>query len=331
YGARRVLMLGGLLYALGLAGMAFAESGSMLHLSGGVLIGVAVGGTAFGIIFSALGKIVPEKNRAMAFGVGVAAGSFGQFLFSPVIGRLIDGLGWHTALLVLSAIAALIIPFAFGVKGDSPDPTKSVTFNPAQALRGAIRDRSFHLLFWGYFVCGLQVVFIGLHLPVYLQDNGFSGNVGAMALALIGLFNIVGSLLSGYFGQTLSKKWMLVAIYLARSAVMAAFVLVPVSEYSIYLFSATMGLLWLSTVPLTSSLVGQVWGVKYLGMLGGVIFLGHQLGSFVGAWMGGRLYDQTGSYDIAWMVVIAFGLFAAVMHAPIDQRPLAERKPALAS
>ena len=330
YGSMRVLMLGGLFYAAGLAGMTMAETGSMLHLTAGALIGIAIGGTAFGIVFAALGKIVPEEKRALAFGVGVAAGSFGQFLFTPIIGMLIDSQGWQNALMILAGTALLIVLFALGVKGAPPATDGPVSFNPGEALRAAVRDRSFHLLFWGYFVCGLQVVFIGLHLPVFLQDQGFTANVGALSLALIGLFNIIGSLSSGYIGQRLSKKWMLVVIYLARSLVMSLFLLFPITEVSIYLFSAGMGLLWLSTVPLTTALVGQVWGIKYLGMLGGVIFLGHQLGSFMGAWLGGRLYDTFGSYDYAWAIVIAFGLFAAVMHAPIDQRPLAARQPVAA-
>lgn len=326
YGSVRVLVLGGVLYATGLVGMAYAETGAMLHVTSGLLVGVAIGGTAFGIVFAALGKIVPEEHRAMAFGFGVAAGSFGQFLFTPVIGMLIDSQGWQNALFMLAGTALLIVLLAFGIRGNPPSADSAVSFNPMQAMRGAIKDRSFHLLFWGYFVCGLQVVFIGLHLPVYIQDQGFTANVGALSLALIGLFNIVGSLTSGYLGQKLPKKWLLVVIYLSRSAVMGLFLLVPISAFSIYVFSAAMGLLWLSTVPLTTALVGQVWGVRYLGMLGGVIFVGHQLGSFMGAWLGGRLYDMFGSYDYAWAMVIAFGLFAAVVHAPIDQRPLASRQ-----
>lgn len=327
YGAARVMMFAAFAYALGLAGMAFAETASTLYLTSGLFIGIAVGGTAFGVVFSTLGKIVPEEHRAMAFGVGVAAGSFGQFLFTPIIGMLIDTFQWQNALLILAVTALTIVVWAFGVRGDQPDPNKTIEFDLAGALNSAIRDPSFHLLFWGYFVCGLQVVFIGLHLPVFLSDEGFDVTVGATALALVGLFNIAGSLISGYLGQTLSKKWMLSVIYILRSVVMAGFLLAPITTASIYVFSALMGLLWLSTVPLTSALVGQIWGVRYLGTLGGVIFIGHQLGSFLGAWLGGRIYDTTGSYDYAWMLVIAFGLFAAVMHAPINQQPLVERKP----
>nr|QMS48155.1 putative MFS transporter precursor [uncultured bacterium] len=190
------------------------------------------------------------------------------------------------------------------------------------ALRGAVGDRNFHLLFWGYFVCGLQVFFIALHLPSYLIDKGMTVNVGANAVALIGLFNIVGSLASGALGQRYSKKWLLAAIYVVRSIVIGLFLLAPLTVASVYLFSAAMGILWLSTVPLTNAIVGQRWGVGVLGLLGGVVFLGHQIGSFLGAWLGGVFFDRFGDYDYAWAMIIAFGLFAAVMHAPIDQRPV---------
>ncbi len=327
FGARRVLLAGGLLYMLGIVGMAYAESGTMLVLTSGLMLGVAVGATAFGIIFSVLGKIIPEDKRSLAFGVGTASGSLGQFLFLPLSGILIDSIGWHSALLVLAALAALIMLLAIGVGGHRQSQAWSSDISLGQALSTAMRDRSFHLLFWGYFVCGLQVVFIGLHLPVYLQDQGLSANVGATAVALIGLFNIVGSISSGYLAQRVSKKKLLTTLYVLRSLVMIAFLLLPLSVVSVYLFAGAMGLLWLSTVAPTTALVGQMYGVKYLGMLGGIIFFGHQIGSFLGAWLGGRIFDMTGSYDMAWLMVILFGAFAALMHMPIDQRPLTDRKP----
>lgn len=325
FGARKVLVLGGILYVLGLVGMAYAESGSALVLTAGLMMGVAVGGTAFGIIFSVLGKIIPPNRRSLAFGVGTAAGSFGQFLFLPLAGLLIDGIGWQMTLLYLAMISALIIVLAQGMPAAQPKANTEADISGKQAFALAIRDRSFHLLFWGYFVCGLQVVFIGLHLPVYLQDQGFSANVGATAIALIGLFNIIGSIGAGYLGQHVSKKGMLTTIYVLRSVVMITFLLVPLSTVSIYSFAGAMGLLWLSTVPTTTALIGQMYGVRYLGMLSGVIFFGHQIGSFIGAWLGGRIFDTTGSYDMAWFMVIVFGAFAAAMHLPIDQRPLADR------
>ena len=328
YGSMRTLLLGAVLFVLGFLGMAWAESGATLSLSAGVVMGIAIGGTSFGIILATLGRIVPAEQRSFAFGVGVASGSFGQFLFLPLAGKLISALGWQAALLVHAAIVAAILLLALGVRGEQRAAARAGSVRLADALRGAIADRSFHLLFWGYFVCGLQVVFIALHLPAYLIDKGMSGNVGATAVALIGLFTVIGALAAGVLGQRLSRKWLLAAIYVARSVVIGLFLLAPLGAWSVYLFSAAMGLLWLSTVPLTNALIGQRWGVQYLGVLGGIVFLGHQIGSFLGAWLGGRFFDTFGNYDYAWAMVIAFGAFAALMHAPIDQRPLGERRAA---
>jgi len=323
YGSMRTLLLGGLLYVIGFLGMAWAEGGAGLSLSAGVVMGVAIGGTSFGVVLATLGRVVPAEQRSLAFGIGVAAGSFGQFLFLPIAGQLIQRIGWQDALLVHAAIAALIVVLALGVRAENDAHAARGEVRLGQALRDAMGDRNFHLLFWGYFVCGLQVVFIALHLPSYLMDKGMSVNVGANAVALIGLFNIVGSFASGALGQRYSKKWLLAAIYVVRSIVIGLFLLAPLSVASVYLFSAAMGLLWLSTVPLTNALVGQRWGVRVLGLLGGVVFFGHQIGSFLGAWLGGVFFDSFGNYDYAWAMVIAFGLFAAAMHAPIDQRPAA--------
>lgn len=323
YGSMRTLLLGGLLYVIGFLGMAWAEGGAGLSLSAGVVMGVAIGGTSFGVVLATLGRVVPAEQRSLAFGIGVAAGSFGQFLFLPIAGQLIQRIGWQDALLVHAAIAALIVVLALGVRAENDAHAARGEVRLGQALRDAMGDRNFHLLFWGYFVCGLQVVFIALHLPSYLMDKGMSVNVGANAVALIGLFNIVGSFASGALGQRYSKKWLLAAIYVVRSIVIGLFLLAPLSVASVYLFSAAMGLLWLSTVPLTNALVGQRWGVRVLGLLGGVVFFGHQIGSFLGAWLGGVFFDRFGNYDYAWAMVIAFGLFAAAMHAPIDQRPAA--------
>jgi MFS family permease len=321
YGSMRTLLLGGVLYVVGFLGMAWAESGTGLSLSAGVVMGIAIGGTSFGIVLATLGRVVPAEKRSLAFGVGVAAGSFGQFLFLPLAGQLILRIGWQQALLVHAALAALIIVLALGVRAEDEAHATRGQVRLGQALCGAVGDRNFHLLFWGYFVCGLQVVFIALHLPSYLLDKGMSVNIGANAVALIGLFNVIGSLASGALGQRYPKKWLLAAIYVVRSIVIGLFLLAPLTEMSVYLFSAAMGLLWLSTVPLTNALVGQRWGVGVLGLLGGVVFFGHQIGSFLGAWLGGVFFDRFGNYDYAWAMVIAFGLFAAAMHAPIDQRP----------
>jgi MFS family permease len=325
YGSLRTLLLGGVLYVLGLLGMAWAETGLGLTLTAGLLIGVAIGGTSFGIIHATRGKLVPPEKRSLAFGIGVASGSFGQFLFLPLAGWMIADLGWQTALVLHAVIVGAIVLLAFGVRGDAPVPGQGAEVRLADGLRDAFGDRSFHLLFWGYFVCGLQIVFLQLHLPAYLLDKGMPGNVGAAAIALIGLFNVIGSLGAGMLGQRYPKKWLLSGIYVARSVVIGLFLLAPLTHWSVWLFSAAIGLLWLSTVPLTNALVGQVWGVKYLGLLGGIVFFGHQIGSFLGAWLGGRFFDQFGNYDLAWALVIGFGLFAALVHAPIDQRPLGER------
>ena len=329
YGSMRTLLLGAVLYVVGFLGMAYAETGATLSLSAGIVMGIAIGGTSFGIILATLGRIVPAEQRSFAFGIGVAAGSFGQFLFLPLAGKLIAALGWQQALLVHAAIVAAILLLAIGVRGEHVAAAHAGQMRLRDALRGALGDRNFHLLFWGYFVCGLQVVFIALHLPAYLIDKGMSANVGATAVALIGLFNVAGSFAAGVLGQRLSRKWLLAAIYIARSAVIGLFLMVPLGPWSVYLFSAAIGLLWLSTVPLTNALVGQRWGVQYLGLLGGVVFFGHQIGSFLGAWLGGRFFDTFGNYDYAWAMVIAFGLFAALVHAPIDQRPITQpRAPA---
>jgi MFS family permease len=329
YGSMRTLLLGAVLYVVGFLGMAYAETGATLSLSAGIVMGIAIGGTSFGIILATLGRIVPAEQRSFAFGIGVAAGSFGQFLFLPLAGKLIAALGWQQALLVHAAIVASILLLALGVRGEHVAAAHAGQVRLRDALRGALGDRNFHLLFWGYFVCGLQVVFIALHLPAYLIDKGMSANVGATAVALIGLFNVAGSFAAGVLGQRLSRKWLLAAIYIARSAVIGLFLMVPLGPWSVYLFSAAIGLLWLSTVPLTNALVGQRWGVQYLGLLGGVVFFGHQIGSFLGAWLGGRFFDTFGNYDYAWAMVIAFGLFAALVHAPIDQRPITQpRAPA---
>jgi MFS family permease len=330
-GATRTLMIGSALYAAGLFGMGWAQTGLALSLTGGLLVGLGIGGTAFGVVFAAIGKLVPPERRTWAFGIGTAAGSFGQFLFLPAAAEGIHAFGWQAALFGHAVAAGAIALFALGVRGDRAAGAAQpggLTF--AQALREAGGDRSFHLLFWGYFVCGLQVVFIGLHLPAYLADKGLPLTLGAQALAIVGLFNVIGSLSAGWLGGRMSKKWLLAGIYVARSIVMTAFLLAPLSPWSVWLFAAAMGLLWLSTVPLTTGLVGQIYGVRHLGLLGGLVFFGHQIGSFLGAWLGGRIFDLTGSYDWAWVMVIAFGAFAAVMHAPIDQRPVAQRQPAAA-
>ncbi|MEY3666405.1 MAG: hypothetical protein RLZZ153_2587 [Pseudomonadota bacterium] len=330
YGSMRTLLLGAALYVVGFIGMAFAETGLELTLSAGLLIGVAVGGTSFGIILATLGRVVPPDKRSLAFGIGVASGSLGQFLFLPLADWLIRHQGWHNALLWHAAIVGLVLILALGVKGGGTRGG-GASVRLGEALRMAGTDRNFHLLFWGYFVCGLQIMFLALHLPAYLIDKGLPAQTGATAIALVGLFNVVGSFSAGLLGQRYSKKWLLAGMYVLRSLICAAFLLTPLSVMSVYVFAAATGLLWLSTVPVTNALVGQMYGVRYLGLLGGVVFFGHQIGSFLGAWLGGRLFDTMGNYDAAWAIYILFGFFAAFMHAPIDQRPVSERTPSSAA
>jgi MFS family permease len=323
FGAMRTLMLGSVLYVVGFVGMAWVTTGTGLVLTGGVLVGLGIAGCAFGVVFAAVGKLVPPERRTWAFGIGTAAGSFGQFLFLPATAEVIRQFGWQAAVYASAAAVALIAVLALGVRGDrAAGVAAGGTGTFGEALREAMRDRSFHLLSWGYFVCGLQVVFLGLHLPAYLTDKGMPLGLGAQAIALVGLFNVFGCLAAGWLGVRYPKKWLLAGIYVARSVAMIAFLLAPLSVASVYLFAGAMGFLWLSTVPLTTGLVGQRYGVRHLGLLGGVVFFMHQVGSFLGAWLGGRIFDLTGSYDWAWVMVIAFGAFAAVMHAPIDQRPI---------
>ena len=331
YGTMRTLLLGAVLYAAGFLGTVYATTGIELNLTAGLVIGLGIGGTAFGAVFTAIGKLVPPDRRTWAFGIGTAAGSFGQFLFLPVTAWLIRDFGWEGALQVHAGLVALILLLALGIRGDrEAGLAASGRGNLREAFGEAVGDRNFHLLFWGYFVCGLQVVFIGLHLPAYLTDKGMPLELGARAIALVGLFNVIGCLCVGWVGARMSKKWLLSAIYVGRSIAMALFLLLPLSSLSVYVFSAVIGLLWLSTVPPTNALLGQIYGVRNFGLLVGVIFLGHQIGSFLGAWLGGRIFDMTGSYDVAWIGAIAFGAFAAMMHLPIDQRPIAERRAAAA-
>jgi MFS family permease len=321
YGAGRTVAVCAVLYALGLGWMAYAPTALGLSLSAGVLVGLGISGTTFGVVLAVMARAVSAEKRSLALGLGSAAGSMGQFLMLPIGQGLIDGMGWQQALVMHALIAALIVPLAFGLAGRNASPAQG-----AQSLGAAIgeagRDRSFHLLFWGYFVCGFQVVFIALHLPPYVVDKGLPANVGVTALALVGLFNVIGSLASGWLGGRYRKKYLLSAIYAARSVVIGLFLLAPLSAASVYVFAAAIGLLWLSTVPLTNGLVGFRYGVKFMATLSGIVFLGHQIGSFFGAWLGGKIFDTTGSYDIAWGLMILAGVWAALVHLPIREAPI---------
>ncbi|HQR99264.1 MULTISPECIES: MFS transporter [unclassified Polaromonas] len=333
FGAFRVIAGGSVLYALGLVGMALSPTGLLFTLTAGVLIGAAQAGTTYAVIYGVIGRNIPAEKRSWAMGVAAAAGSFGQFLMVPVEGFLISGLGWKEALLVLGAAVLLIAPLAFGLRetrfGPGQAPPREQTI--LQALKEAFKYPSFQLLMAGYFVCGFQVVFIGVHMPSYLKDKGLSPQVASYALALIGLFNVFGTYAAGALGQRLPKKNILAFIYLARAVVIAVFLAAPLSPASVYIFASLMGLLWLSTVPPTNAVVAQIFGIQHLSMLSGFVFFSHQIGSFMGVWLGGVLYDRTGSYDIVWYITIALGVFAALINLPVREaaihRPAAGRLP----
>jgi MFS family permease len=322
YGAWRVLIIGSLLYAGGLVLMALATSGLAFTGSAGLMLGIAQSGTTYAIVYGVVARQVAPEKRSWAMGVTAAAGSFGQFLMVPVENWLISGTGWQNALFILGLLALLMIPLAFGLK----EPPAPATSGPQQSVRAALSEAiaypSFRLLMAGYFVCGFQVVFIGVHMPSYLKDQGMEPGVATTALALVGLFNVFGTYLAGSLGQRMPKKHILSAIYALRSVVIVAFLAAPLTPWSVYLFAAAMGVLWLSTVPPTNALVAQIFGVQYMSMLGGVVFVGHQLGSFLGAWLGGRLYDTTGSYDVVWGISIALGVFAALINLPVREAPI---------
>ena len=329
FGAFRVLIAGAVLYALGLAGMALAATGLLFTLSAGVLIGAAQAGTTYAVIYGVIGRNISAEKRSWAMGVAAAAGSFGQFLMVPSEGFLISSLGWKEALLALSAAVLLIVPLAFGLREKTTPGAAPVKREQtiAQALKEAFKYPSFQLLMAGYFVCGFQVVFIGVHMPSYLRDKSLPPEVASYALALIGLFNVFGTYAAGALGQRMPKKNILAGIYFGRALVIAIFIAAPLTPLSVYIFSAVMGTLWLSTVPPTNAAVAQIFGIQHLSMLSGFIFFSHQIGSFLGVWMGGYLYDRNGSYDIVWYLTIALGIFAGLVNLPVREAPIA-RTPA---
>ena len=332
FGTWRVLALSGILYASGLALMANADSTTMLHLSGGVLVGLGVASGSFGIVLAAFARnVVPEK-RSFAFGLGTAAGSAGMFVFAPLSQGLIDAFGWYDSLVIMSALMLAVPVLAIPLAGNSKSGRTSQTEidqSIGAALREAFGHQSYVLLVSGFFVCGFQVAFITAHFPAYVADIGIEARYAVIALALIGFFNIIGSLAAGYIGQRYSKPMFLVWIYLGRSIAVTAFLLLPQTPTSVIIFAVVMGLLWLSTVPPTNALVALMFGTRHLGLLGGMVFLSHQLGSFLGVWLGGYLYDIYGTYDTVWWLGVALGIFAAIVHWPIKEQPVP--RPALAS
>jgi len=324
WGAGKVLFGGGLVYAAGVALMATSTTPFMFMLSAGVLVGLGLSATTFSVVYGAVGRAVAPEKRAMALAIVGAAGSFGQFMLVPTSQFLIGNAGWLMALIGLATAAALIMPLAIGAAEKRDAEVHHVFAQSAgEALREAFSQRAFWLLTIGYFVCGFQVVFIGAHLPSYVLDKGLTANVGMLALALIGLFNIFGTYGFGLAGGRWRKKNLLAGLYFARSIVIMVFLLAPLTPTSVAIFAAAMGLLWLGTVPLTNGLVAQIFGVRYLAMLSGFVFFSHQLGSFLGVWLGGLVFDKTGSYDIVWMICIALGVLAALINLPVDERPMA--------
>jgi predicted MFS family arabinose efflux permease len=321
FGASKVLVAGAVFYALGLYGMAHSATPLLFTLSTGVLIGIAQAGTTYAVVYGIIGRNVAAEKRSWAMGVAAAAGSFGQFLMVPTEGFLISSLGWQDALSVLGLSALLIVPLAWGLyePGFTGGQAQKRDQSVMHAIREAFKYPSFRLLMAGYFVCGFQVVFIGVHMPSYLKDKGLSPQVASYALALIGLFNVFGTYAAGALGQRLAKRKILAFIYLARAVTISIFLLVPLSPASVYVFASVMGVLWLSTVPPTNALVAQIFGVAHLSMLSGFVFFSHQIGSFMGVWLGGYLYDKTGSYDVVWYISIALGVFAALVNLPVRE------------
>ncbi len=331
FGATKVLIAGALLYALGLAGMAWAPTTLVFALTAGLLIGMAQTGTTYAVIYGVIGRQIPADKRSWAMGVAAAAGSFGQFFMVPVEGQLIAGLGWHNALVACAVLVLIIVPLALALREPNLQALKKASAGGhqqsiAQAVAEAFKNPSFLLLTAGYFVCGFQVMFIGVHMPSYLKDFGLPPHVASYSLALIGLFNIFGTYLAGSLGQRVAKRYLLSGIYFIRAVAIVLFLLAPLSAWSVYAFAAVMGFLWLSTVPLTNGVIAQIFGVQHLSMLSGFVFFSHQIGSFLGIWLGGYLYDTTGSYDAVWYVSIALGVFAGLVNLPVKETPV-QRQP----
>jgi len=334
FGAAWVLCAGGLLYIAGILWMAFAQSALELYLSAGVMIGFGLAGCSFTLVIGAFAKLLPPQWRTIAFGAGTAAGSFGQFLFSPLAVALIDHLGWQPTLLVFGAILLPILPLSLVLAapartaGDFAAALEKQSIG--QALAEALGHRSYVLLILGYFTCGFQLFFITVHLPVYLVDRGLPAWIGGWTIAVIGLFNIIGSLSSGYLANLMPKRFLLSAIYFSRSVAILVFIMLPPSALTTLIFGGVMGILWLSSIPPTSALVAIMFGPRWLTMLLGIAFFSHQVGGFLGVWLGGVLFERTGSYDLIWWGSIFFGIASAIINLPIVERPVPRPVPVAA-
>ena len=331
FGTTRTVMIGTMVYVLGLLIMSGTSNAFDLNLGAGVGIGLGAAGTGFAVVLGSVGRLVEPAKRSMALGIAAAGGSFGQFFMAPVGQALIDLQGWSGAFLSMALIAVLMAPLAIPLRGRAADVPEAAGAGPSQTLRAALAEAFGHggyrYLTLGFFVCGFQVMFVAVHLPAYLQDVGLPAGTGATALALIGFFNIIGTYACGALGGRYSKKYLLSGLYFLRSIVFAVFLALPKTEVSVLVFSAALGLLWLGTVPLTSGLVAQIFGARYMASLFGMVFFSHQVGSFLGVWLGGRVFDATGAYDAIWWASIALGLAAAVLHLPITEKPLREALP----
>ncbi len=330
FGTWRILLLASILYASGLYLMSGADTATMLYLSGGVLMGLGIAAGSFGIVLASFARNVAPENRSFVFGVGTAAGSAGMFLFAPYSQALITAYGWSDALVILSAMMLVIPLLAIPLRGNSSSGSNNQqTYQQTarQALVEAFGHQSYLLLIAGFFVCGFQVAFITAHFPAYIADLGIEPRYAVIGLAMIGFFNIIGSLASGILGQKYPKTYLLSFIYFSRSIAVTVFLLMPKSPTSVVIFSVVMGLLWLSTVAPTNGLVAVMFGTRHLGMLSGTVFLSHQIGSFLGVWLGGKFYDMFGSYDPVWWLGVGLGIFAAIVHWPIKEaavlRPVA--------
>ncbi|MDH5751815.1 MAG: MFS transporter [Deltaproteobacteria bacterium] len=320
FGSGRVLVAGALIYALGLFMVAHADTPLTLILTLGVVVALGISGTGYPIALGAVSRAVSEKQRSLYLGVVMAGGSVGMFTMVPIGQGFMNGLGWQNSLAALGALALLMCLLALALTGKAEPPGPEQINSPWKALNEAAREPRYWLLFWGFFVCGFHVVFIATHLPAYLMDQGLSPGMGAFALSLVGFFNILGTLGAGWLGGRVSKRYSLSLIYLVRSVIIAVFVLLPTTELSTTLFAAAMGLVWVSTVPLTSGLVGQMYDVRYLSTLFGLVLFGHQIGGFMGVWVGGLVFDMAGSYQVVWWIAVGLGVFAALLHYPIDER-----------
>lgn len=323
HGTARVLIAGTLLYALGMVMMAYSTTGLDFSLSAGLIVGTGLSCSGFATVFGVVGRAFPPEKRTVALGITGAAGSFGQFLMLPYGQTLMTWFGWHNALLICALTILLIIPLSAAlVENRNDQAADNQKQSIPEALREAFGHGGYMLLCSGYFVCGFQLMFISVHFPAYLIDQRMTPQTGMMALALIGLFNIFGTYMWGWLGQHYTKKYVLSTLYFTRAVAFSIFIALPLSPFSVYLFAATIGFLWLGTVPVTSGLIAQIFGVKYLATLTGIAFLFHQVGSFLGVWIAGYLFDSTGSYQLMWLLTIALGVLAGLVNLPINDRQI---------